>query len=275
MKFLHCAPLTLVGLFAHVQARVSTPKQVFRQLSNSTTDSASGADLDYGPGTCLEWIIGGDAETGELTDWNVIGSGNLEFSSDAPFGATRAYKMVNRDNVNSGPGQDIKIECLEAGKQYKISAKVKITDGLDQAVSCDKYAEWLDPNFCPLFTIQALTPHGDAKLNIGNDHNADWDAGAWNTYNAIFTVDTRLESATIAKVFMRGPPADINIYFDDVSIIEHVGEDTRYNFWTTAPPTEDAVESKSEDAADNVCIAVTSAESEDATTETLTDSNIV
>ena len=181
--------------------------------------------------------------------------------------------MLNRGNVNSGPGQDISTDCLEAGKQYKITAKVQITDANDDVVVCDKYAEWLDPNFCPLFTIQAQTPNGDAKLNLGNDNDVDWDAGIWNEYNVIFTIDSRLESALSARVFIRGPPAGINIYFDDVSIIEYVGQDTKYNFWTTAPPQEDT--QPPEEDSDNSCIATTSAESEDATTETLTDSNIV
>ena len=74
-----------MGLFARVEANASTTTQVIRQLSNSTED----VDLDDGPGSCLEWIVGGDAENGKISDWNVIGSGNLEFSPKAPFGATR------------------------------------------------------------------------------------------------------------------------------------------------------------------------------------------
>ena len=91
MKFLHCASLTLVGLFARVEANTSTATQVIRQLSGST----EGVDLDDGPGSCLEWIVGGDAETGEISNWNVIGSGNVEFSPNAPFGATRLVSFTN------------------------------------------------------------------------------------------------------------------------------------------------------------------------------------
>ena len=176
--------------------------------------------------------------------------------------------MSGRTTVNTGPGQSIDINCLELGRQYKISAQIKIMDVNGTAVTCDKNAQWLDPNFCPLFTIWAMTPNGEARLNLGSDlaSHVEWVAGGWNPYEAIFTVDDRLASAGDTLAYFRGPRPDVDIYFDDVSVVEYLGLDTRYNFWTSAPPPEGT--------SDTDCVATTIAESSGATADILLVSNI-
>jgi len=176
--------------------------------------------------------------------------------------------MSGRTTVNTGPGQSIDINCLELGRQYKISAQIKIMDVNGTAVTCDKNAQWLDPNFCPLFTIWAMTPNGEGRLNLGSDlaSHVEWVAGGWNPYEAIFTVDDRLASAGDTLAYFRGPRPDVDIYFDDVSVVEYLGLDTRYNFWTSAPPPEGT--------SDTDCVATTIAESSGATADILLVSNI-
>jgi len=223
MRFFCSIPFLLLLFAVHGEARVSSgqpfrkdAERYLQDASNSTNSTRADSmsdNVDEGPELCFEWITGGDAETGDLSDWDVEGSGAIEFSTDGPFGSTRSYKITNRTSVNSGPGQDLDIGCFEMGIQYKISAKIKIFDESTEDITCDQYAEWLDPNFCPLFTIWAQTPNGVAKLNLGNDimTEEEWAAGEWNSYNAVFTVDERLSKAGDAHIFIRGPRPDINI----------------------------------------------------------------
>lgn len=159
------------------------------------------------------------------------------------------------------------MSCLEAGKQYKISAKIKIKDENGNDVSCNKNAEWFDPEYCPLFTIQVQTPTGIARLNLGDESSFYWNEGEWNVYNSIFTIDDRLSSATDAFIYIRGPRPGLNMYFDDISIEEYVGLDTSSNFWTSAPIPEGT--------SDNECVTQTVAESSTATSAVLVDNNIV
>jgi len=179
----------------------------------------------------------------------------------------RSFKASGRNGTNAGPGQAIDTDCLQEGKQYQLTAQIKITNENDGDFTCDKYTEWLDPNYCPLFTLIVMTPDGEAKLNLGNDMITvlEWIEGEWNPYFTLFSVDERLASASTAYLVIRGPRAGINIYFDDVAIVEHLGIDTRNNAWSAAPSPEGTT--------DDQCIASTSHDSQSATPNDLLVSN--
>ena len=141
--------------------------------------------------------------------------------------------------MNSGIGQDLNVTCLTVGKQYVLTAEIKITDEVFGTYACDKYAVWLDPDFCPLFTIWVNeTQGGIARFNIGNDyyHHRVWQESEWNPYYAIFTVDERLAATDYAYLYLRGPRPNATLMFADLSIREYIGTDTRYNFWTSISP---------------------------------------
>lgn len=172
-----------------------------------------------------------------------------------------------RGRESLGPSQTVDVSCFESGKQYKLTAKLKIIDAFGRKIGCNKHAEYFDTEYCPLFTIYASTPFGNAQFNLGNSDISEWLKGEWNTYNAVFTVDNRLASATSAELRIRGPRPGVDIYFDDVKVEEYLGLDTMHNFWSTAPLPEGTSE--------NECITRTKAESSTATPAILIDNNIV
>ena len=144
-----------------------------------------------------------------------------------------------RAHVSSGPGQGLNVTCLEEGKQYLITAQIKIEDEVFGTYACDKDAVWLDPDFCPLFTIWVDEGEGHVgRFNIGNDyyHHRVWQEEDYNPYYAIFTVDSRLAATNDAYLYLRGPRPNATMLFTDVSIEEYIGTDTRFNFWTTLSP---------------------------------------
>ena len=105
-------------------------------------------------------------------------------------------------------------------------------------------------------------------MNLGNDEISvlEWIEGEWNPYLAVFTIDERLASASTAYLLIRGPRSGINIYFDDVAIVEYMGLDTRNNAWSAAPPPEGST--------DNQCISSTPHDSQAASADDLLVSNI-
>ena len=185
-------------------------------------------------------------KSGNITDWVIkdVVSGEFLFSTDAPGGKTKSYQHKGRNHVSSGPGQDLDTSCLVAGKQYILTAQVKIDDEQYGAYTCDKFASWKDPDFCPMFTIYVNETEGKtARLNLGNDYPIfeNWQENEFNPYYAIFTVDDRLAATDYAYLYLRGPRPDAALYFTDVSIKEYVGADTKNNFWTSlAPAINDA-----------------------------------
>ena len=136
--------------------------------------------------------------------------------------------------MSSGPGQGLNVSCLEEGKQYILTADTQLIDENYGDYACDKYAGWLDPDFCPLFSIRVEEGSHNAKLNLGNDYpeHKVGEENAWNPYQAIFTVDKRLAATKKAYLYVRGPRPNATIIFNNVAIQEYVGADTRYNFWT-------------------------------------------
>ena len=192
-------------------------------------------------------IISFNLKTGNLTDWEIkdVVSGELILSSVAPDGKNKTYEHKGRNHVSSGPGQVIDTSCLVEGKQYVLTAQVKIVDETFGAYTCDKFASWKDPDFCPLFTIWVEEADGkSARFNLGNDYHKFrlWEENEFNPYHAIFTVDDRLAATNNAYLYLRGPRPDAAMYFTDVSIKEYVGTDTRYNFWTALAPASDDTE---------------------------------
>lgn len=217
------------------------------------------------PELCANLIKSGDAETGDLSDWQVKDyiSGTLGFTNYGAAGGTKSYKHIGRNHKNSGPGQDLPFVCFEKGKQYQLRARMKLEE------PCDKNAEWLDDNFCPLFSILALLPTGPARLNLGNFMPAqgNWSVTEWTDYVSIFTVDDHLASSTGGFLYIRGVAPGRNIIYDDVSIIEFIGEDTPNNFWTGAPPPEGTTSLPD--------VSTTLADSVNASSDVLYDSDIV
>jgi len=82
MKLLHGLSLLLLGCSCYGQT-ILQKTGVGRRLQEVTTSPVTE------PEACANWITGGDAETGQLTDWLAEGSGSIAFDSDAPFGSTR------------------------------------------------------------------------------------------------------------------------------------------------------------------------------------------
>lgn len=201
---------------------------------------------------CANWITSGDAESGSVSDWTAMGNpfqANIDGHSRGPPGSSTSYRYFRHYWVNSGPGQNIDIGCLEVGKQYKISAQLRVLNSVRRSpYGCSPHAEWLDPAYCPIFTISAVTEGGQtSRLNLGNQGSsgghAEWQVDDWNRYNAVFTVDERLASASDAYIYIRGTKTEAVLYFDDVSVVEYVGEDTRLNFWTTEVTSNDETNS--------------------------------
>ena len=188
-----------------------------------------------------------NSQTGDINDWEIkdVVSGEFIIADDGPGDKTKSFQHKGRIHVSSGPGQDINATCLVQGKQYILEADVKILDEVNGVYTCDKYAEWKDPDFCPLFTIWIDEKDGkEARYNLGNDYpqHVVWQDGEWNPYYVIFTVDERLAATDTAFIYLRGPRPDATMYFNGLTIHEYVGTNTRFNFWTAVAPETDGNE---------------------------------
>lgn len=220
------------------QRSLSISQSTNRLLSRSN-EGIVVEEKGYTANSCQQWIRSGNAETGSIDDWSVMdGHGGVLAvnPNEGPPGSTRSFQIYRRFHFNTGPGQELDVSCFEVGRQYKVSALIKVINEDGSPYSCDKFAEWTDPDFCPIFTIWTMSSSQISRFNMGNDvpNHLNWQVDEWNAYHAIFTVDERMSKMGDAFVYFRGVRAfGTIILFDDISITEYVGVDTRYNFWTT------------------------------------------
>ena len=94
MKLLHAISLISLGCVCNGTLHESLVEQNLKQPIQLQARRllATGEDnLFYNTGAdpCINWITGGDAETGSTDDWNPYLSGEISFDADGPFGSSR------------------------------------------------------------------------------------------------------------------------------------------------------------------------------------------
>lgn len=162
--------------------------------------------------------------------WAPFGNCSIEITSDEKLNGNNAVFVSGRGETGSGPSQDITGEILP-GKTYKVTAKVKYTDGPDTRdffVSVRNGVDWTG--------ITNMAPGTITK-------------GEWGTIEGTYTLP---EGADLQQsiVFVetswtaeQDPVNDLmNYYVDDVSV-EEVSAD--------ASADATAAEATTDEAADN------------------------
>jgi hypothetical protein len=140
--------------------------------------------------------------------WAPFGNCSVELTSDEKFGGNNAVFVSKRGETGSGPSQDITGEILP-GKTYKVTAKVKYTDGPDTRdffVSVRNGVDWTG--------ITNMAPGTITK-------------GEWGTIEGTYTLPDGadlqqsivfVETSWTAE---QDPVNDLmNYYVDDVSVEE-------------------------------------------------------
>ncbi|WP_292864285.1 family 43 glycosylhydrolase [Microbacterium sp.] len=104
-----------------------------------------------------------------FTGWQSPRGGTLSLTADAASGAN-ALKVTGRANSQSGPFASVTGK-LEAGAGYRLTAKLKYTEGAD--------TQRFNFTFCP------------ANFNGCDDRGQDFTKGQWGSFSAEFVADQR------------------------------------------------------------------------------------
>jgi len=104
-----------------------------------------------------------------FTGWQSTRGGTLALTTDAASGLN-ALKVTGRTNTQSGPFASVTGK-LEAGAGYRLSGKLKYTEGAD--------TQRFNFTFCP------------ANFNGCDDRGQDFAKGQWGTFTAEFVADER------------------------------------------------------------------------------------
>jgi len=85
---------------------------------SGSLNTTSVAETDVLDGPCSFLVVSGDAEIGDINDWEIkdVISGELVVYPEGPGDKTKSYQHKSRTHVSSGPGQDLNTTCLVEGK---------------------------------------------------------------------------------------------------------------------------------------------------------------
>lgn len=136
-----------------------------------------------------------------------------------------SWKHLYRNSLNGGPSQTLSKDCLVEGRQYKFSALFR-TVGLDGPYACNSW-EPSDPGCCPTFSLRLTNENdGVSWLYVYNTAFDIKDTiSGWNNYTSIFTVTEEIIKAKAVDFVLHGPPEDVVIFFDDMSLVPFGHED--------------------------------------------------
>jgi len=166
---------------------------------------------------CSQLIFNTDADNGVTSGWIAYGGGYIE-AIDGGDNSTKAFAHYGRGSHHVGPKQNIEHLCLQEGQVYDLNARFKFEDHFGLPVGCDKEAEWLDPDYCLLFTFELQLDNGIQRKHFGNSFGGSWIADEFNSFRGEVVIDQDMADANSVFFFVQGPSEDKVIIFDNISM---------------------------------------------------------
>lgn len=168
------------------------------------TDIIMPADED-----CSELIVNGEMET--ISHWWSTNGGLL----------LKEGGLTNAERSQSwhGIAQYLDSRCLVEGKHFTLTAKVKMfeKDGVTPFVCA------VSKDNCPKINLKASKGQGydeyDQEWKGVGKLQGSWQAGQWNEFAGDFTVSQKQGTAHSIYLYTYGPPRDIIVVWDNMSIV--------------------------------------------------------
>jgi len=181
---------------------------IFDQVSMTLYE---GDDLD-----CNKLIVNGQFETSNMEDWDVHDNGKLSPFNEGHGASFNSLITSERMATSDGPATLVNHLCMVEGRQYVLTAFLKLYDEEMNPFQCDKTAGYGDPAACPILEIEMIHPTGFYQTHPENTVTDPWVKDDWNEYRAVFTVSKELANAEKAYVKFKGPFPGISIVLDDI-----------------------------------------------------------
>lgn len=215
----------MVGYFT-VTPRIAEQNTValfFEQAKPGLRIIVDDVTLELTTTGCSDSSHNRDFETGDNRLWTHRGS--LDFDIVTPgFESDYAFKATNREHFWSSFEQAISQDCLEEGRDYSISAKIKLEkDGAPY--NCAPGIIWgvvgQEHLSCPVITLMThgVTEANSTWLDVSQVVGI-WETGEWNDIYGEFEVTKEmLEAPKLTYYFQKVIPG-VDIIVDNVVIKE-------------------------------------------------------
>jgi len=155
------------------------------------------------------------------TGWISFGGGEIDIIDGGHGSHVTSFVHYNRTDFKSGPGQILDSKCLSEGIRYEINAKFKLRDSsTGNFVSCNKEVGWSHEEYCLLMTVSMRLPGevSETRVHIGNKFGGIWLQDEFNSFRNTVTINENMARAEEIYIHFRGPRADVDIIFDEVSM---------------------------------------------------------
>lgn len=113
-------------------------------------------------GGCCDLVLNGDLEDSNKTGWFGMSGGMIQIHDFGAGGSSKSIRHIQRPHLNSGPGQNLKNTCFQAGKKLTFTAQIRTANYRGVAYRCNTDSWNLDGT-CPLFTIRYTDKSGKRK----------------------------------------------------------------------------------------------------------------
>ena len=157
------------------------------------------------PTQCHNQVLNGDFEVGDTRFWRY--SSHYVDMNVLDVGVDGSLYSVMIQATNNGAfygiSQDLDMRCLEAGREFLISAKFQLLNSTDMVsgVACDPAQLTVSrPTHCPTVTVRGSDcEEGDFEFLLWNDiDHFEWDANKFNDFEQVFSVNNQLASCSVS-----------------------------------------------------------------------------
>jgi len=170
---------------------------------------------------CNDLATNGDFYEG-TKDWSFIGHATgIEL---VPGVSGFALSTISREQWFHGMSQEIDSRCLIAensGREYEVTAAVKLTDASGSPADCDPFNYYFSPKACPVIALRLLNRDNGSLKEIREIAQTvgPWSSTGWNKIYGRFelTDDLIYEQANL-NYYVTKAWAGINIVVDDIAI---------------------------------------------------------
>jgi len=216
---------TLYGFFTVTPkiAEQSTVALFFEQVRPGVRIIVDDVIMELTTTGCSDQSNNRNFESGDNRLWTA--RGNLNFEMVTPgFESDYAMKTSKREHFWSSMEQAISKDCLEEGREYSISAKIKLekdgapydcAPGIDWGIVGQEYLS------CPVITLMtyAAVPSNNTWLDVSKVVGA-WDSGLWNDIYGEFKVTKEMLDAPKLTFYFQKLIADVDMIVDNIVIKE-------------------------------------------------------
>ena len=162
-------------------------------------------------------------ETGDNRFWSHKGEVSYDIVTPG-YNSDYAVKMRDRGRYWSSIEQAISQDCLVEGREYSITAKVKLEKN-GVAYDCSPHVTWGVPGeeylSCPVITVQT---HAENRLNNAwldvSTVVGKWESGGWNDLHGVFTATKEMIEAPKLIYYFQKVIHEVDLIVDDIQIKE-------------------------------------------------------